>query len=111
MKDVVLLTTKTCSYCKMAKDFLAQNHIQYIEKDINFDAEARNELARRNINGVPTFFIGDDVVVGLDKAKILELVDHRIVECPNCHAKLRVPTDKGAINVRCPKCKSSVALH
>lgn len=107
MKDVTLLTTQTCPYCKMAKEFLAQNHIRFVEKDINFDVEARNELARRNIKGVPTLFIGEDVVVGLDKEKILKLVDHRIVECPNCHTKLRVPTDK-ATNVRCPKCKNNI---
>lgn len=34
--------------------------------------EARQELIKRNIRGVPTFLIGEDVVVGLDKAKILE---------------------------------------
>lgn len=56
--------------------------------------EARNELTRRNISGVPTFLIGEDVVVGLDKAKILELVDHRLIECEECHAKLRVPINK-----------------
>lgn len=111
MKDVTLLTTQTCPYCKMAKEFLVQNHIQFIEKDINFDAKARNELARRNIQGVPTLFIGEDVVVGLDKEKILELVDHRVVECQNCHTKLRVPTNKGTINVRCPKCKTSIGTH
>ncbi|MPN03677.1 hypothetical protein SDC9_150909 [bioreactor metagenome] len=59
---------------------------------------------RRNISGVPTFLIGDDVVVGLDKAKILKLVDHRVVECEQCHSKMRVPIDKGTIKVTCPKC-------
>lgn len=58
----------------MAKEFLAQNKIQYVEKDINVDAEARNELIRRNISGVPTFLIGDEVVVGLDTARIMALV-------------------------------------
>ena len=89
----------------MAKEFLSQNRIHFVEKDINLDAEARGELARRNISGVPTFLIGDDVVVGLDKAKILELVDHRLVACEKCHTKLRVPTKKGALDVTCPKCK------
>ena len=89
----------------MAKEFLSQNRIHYVEKDINIDEEARSELARRNITGVPTFLIGDDVLVGLDKEKILRLVDHRLVACEKCHTKLRVPTKKGAIDVTCPKCK------
>jgi predicted Zn finger-like uncharacterized protein len=107
MKDVILMTTQTCPHCKTAKEFLRQHHIQFVEKDINVDVQARNELARRNIRGVPTIFIGDDVVVGLDKQKILELVDHRVVACPNCQTKLRVPTNKGKITVRCPKCKEN----
>lgn len=63
---------------------------------------------RRKISGVPTFFIGDDVVIGLDKTKILQLVDHRLMECPNCHTKLRVPTNKGQISISCPKCKFKI---
>lgn len=34
------------------------------------------ELQRRKIGGVPTFFIDEEVVVGFDKNKILELVEH-----------------------------------
>lgn len=95
----------------MAKEFLSQNKIHFVEKDINVDAQARDELARRNIRGVPAFLIGDDMVVGLDKAKILELVDHRLLECEQCHQKLRVPIDKGAIKVTCPKCKHAFNLN
>jgi len=62
-------------------------------------------LARKNIRGVPAFFIGEDVVVGFDKTKILALVDHRVTECEQCHAKLRVPIDKGSLKVTCPQCK------
>ena len=89
----------------MAKEFLAQNKISYVEKDINIDGEARQELARRGVRGVPSFLIGDDMVVGLDQARILQLVDHRVIECDQCHANLRVPIDKGSIKVTCPKCK------
>lgn len=73
-------------------------------KDVNEDVEARNEMVRRNIYGVPTFIIGDDVVVGLDKQKILQLVDHRLVACPSCQKKLRVPTDKPGAKMKCPSC-------
>ncbi|MBR0596681.1 glutaredoxin family protein [Sinanaerobacter chloroacetimidivorans] len=108
MKDVTILTTNTCPYCKMAKDFLIQNKIHFIEKDVNVDPQARHEMTSRNITGVPTFLIGNDVVVGLDKMKILELVDHRLVKCPNCNTTIRVPTNEGRISARCPKCKSNL---
>lgn len=88
----------------MAKEFLSQHKIYFVEKDINVDDQARSELIKRHISGVPTFLIGEDVVVGLDKAKILELVDHRVIECEECHTKMRVPLNKGTIKVTCPEC-------
>jgi glutaredoxin len=94
----------------MAKEFLSRNKISFVEKDINVDEEARVELANRNIKGVPTFFIGDDVVIGFDKQKILDLVDHRVIECENCRARMRVPIDKGNLTVTCPKCKHAYNL-
>lgn len=60
---------------------------------------------RRNVRAVPAFLIGDDMVVGLDRAKILGLVDHRLIDCANCGAKLRVPRDKQKLAVTCPRCK------
>lgn len=110
MKDVTVLTTNTCPYCKMAKEFLRQNKIHFVEKDVNTDAQARHEMTSRKITGVPAFIIGNDVVIGLDKAKVLKLVDHRLVSCPNCSTAVRVPTDAGSIRARCPKCKSDLNL-
>lgn len=88
----------------MAKEFLSQKKIHFVEKDINVDEQARAELIRRKISSVPTFMIGEDIVIGLDKAKILQLVDHRVVECEKCRGKMRVPIDKGEITVTCPNC-------
>ena len=110
MKAVTILTTSTCGYCKMAKEFLIQNKIHFIEKDVNVDPSARREMTSRNITGVPTFIIGNDVVVGFDKTRILELVDHRLVKCQNCSTTIRVPTNEGRISARCPKCKSILNL-
>ena len=44
MKDVILFTTQTCPHCKTAKAFLKQNHIQFVEKDVNVDAAAQQEM-------------------------------------------------------------------
>ncbi|MEL7654935.1 MAG: glutaredoxin domain-containing protein [Bacillota bacterium] len=110
MKDVIILTTSTCGYCKMAKDFLTQNKIHFIEKDVNADPQARHEMTSRNITGVPTFIIGNEVVVGFDKTRLLELIDHRLVKCPNCSTAIRVPTKEGRISARCPKCKAALNL-
>lgn len=73
MKQVTMFTTQTWPHCTIAKEFLTQNKIDYVEKDINVDMEARKELKQTNSRVVPTFLIGEDVVMGLDRNKILEL--------------------------------------
>jgi glutaredoxin len=104
MKKVIMYTTQTCPYCRSAKDFLKENKISYTEKNASVDPQAQKEMANLNLRGVPSFLIGEDVVVGLDKEKILNLVDHRMVECPGCKAKLRLPNKKGKVKATCPKC-------
>jgi glutaredoxin len=42
----------------------------YEEKDVTKDMEARNELIKRKVMGVPAFLIGGEMVVGFDKARI-----------------------------------------
>lgn len=95
----------------MAKGFLSQNNIHYEEKNISTDSGARVELQKRNISGVPAFFIGDDVVVGLDKERILQLVDHRVTKCEKCSQKLRVPVNKGRIEISCPNCTHKFSVN
>ncbi len=68
------------------------------------DAEARAQFARMGAAGVPAFLIGSDMVVGLDKARVLALVDHRLATCEKCGTKMRIPVNKGTIKVSCPKC-------
>lgn len=87
-----------------AKKFLAENNIYYIEKDVATDQEAQREMTRRNVGGVPAFLIGDDMVVGLDKGRVLALADHRLVACPECGSKMRLPVNKGKLKVTCSNC-------
>lgn len=74
------------------------------------DKEARTEMLRKKITGVPTFIIGEDIIIGLDKEKILRLVDHRVVECAYCHKKVRVPINKPNITAKCPNCKKIISI-
>ncbi len=94
----------------MGKEFLSQHNIYFIERDINKDTEARMELQKRGISGVPTFLIGDEVVVGFDRAKLLQLIDHRLIQCEQCSQKMRVPVNKGRIKVTCPKCAHELTV-
>jgi len=36
--------------------------------------------------------------------------ENRIISCPNCDQELRVPSNLGALNVKCPSCKETFSL-
>ena len=100
-----MYTSNTCPHCHTAKEYLNENNIEYDEKNISTDIEARKELMKRGIRGVPTFIIDKEVVVGFDEMRIERLLGNVIIECPQCNAKLRLPKDKGKIIISCPSCK------
>ena len=76
MKNVTVYSTPTCPYCTMAKDYLGDNKIDYIEKDVAADEKARDEMVEKsNQMGVPVIAVGDETVVGFDKEKLAQLLD------------------------------------
>ena len=72
MKKVIIYSTPTCVYCKMAKDFFAKNNIAYEEHDVAMDQQAREEMfAKSHQMGVPVIDVDGQIIVGFDK-KVLE---------------------------------------
>ncbi|HBH71632.1 MAG TPA: NrdH-redoxin [Candidatus Yonathbacteria bacterium] len=75
MKEVIIYTTQTCGYCKMAKEFFDANNVQYKDYDVGADLEKRKEMIERSGQmGVPVIFVGDEMTVGFDKAKLSSLL-------------------------------------
>ncbi|NMC57390.1 MAG: glutaredoxin family protein [Eubacteriaceae bacterium] len=74
MKQIIIYTTSKCKYSKMAKKFLDENKIPYVEKDINKDKTAKEEHSKLNLKGVPVFVIGNEVIWGFDKEKLLKFI-------------------------------------
>jgi glutaredoxin len=59
----------------MAKDFFDKNGLSYEEVDVSIDEEAaKSMIEKTNQMGVPVIEIGDEVVVGFDRAKIEEII-------------------------------------
>jgi len=57
------------------KEFLSQNNVAYEEKNVAVDRAARQEmLSLTGRSAVPTVKIGNEVIVGFDKARISELL-------------------------------------
>lgn len=75
MKKVVIYSTPTCVYCNSAKEFFAQNNIQYENFDVSTDLAKRQEMVEKSGQmGVPVIFIDDEMVVGFDKPRLSELL-------------------------------------
>lgn len=68
---VKIYTTKTCGYCKLAKEFLIKNKIIYTEMDVTNDQSAAQEMMDKSGQmGVPVLLIDGQVIIGFDKEKI-----------------------------------------
>ena len=72
--EVKVYTSNTCSYCHMVKEYLEEKGIEYIERNVSTDSEARKELIANGYMGVPVVYIGDEVIQGFDKKKLDELL-------------------------------------
>jgi len=75
MKNVIIYTTQTCVYCKMAKEYFIENNIEYEEKDVAIDSEASEEMIKKTGQlGVPVIDIDGEIIIGFDKEKIENLL-------------------------------------
>lgn len=76
MKDVTIYTTPSCGWCRVAKQFFQHHGVEYSEKDVAADAEARVQMVEKSGQlGVPVIDIGGDVVVGFNQPKLMELLE------------------------------------
>ncbi len=71
MKKVIIYSTPTCIYCKMAKDFFDKHDIKYEEIDVAEDEKAREEMMNKSHQmGVPVIDIEGEIFVGFNRADI-----------------------------------------
>ncbi|MBM7550734.1 glutaredoxin family protein [Peptoniphilus gorbachii] len=74
MSKVTVYTSNTCPYCTMAKDYLKEREVDFEEKNVQTDKEARSELMAMGYTGVPVICIDDEQIVGFDKNRLDELL-------------------------------------
>ena len=75
MKNVTIYSTPSCHFCHMAKDFFKEKGITYTEYDVASDPEKRKELIDKSGQlGVPVILIDNDMVIGFNKPKVVELL-------------------------------------
>lgn len=107
MKKIILYSTSTCPHCKTAKAFLTEKGYVFEEKNAQLDPNVAQEMRQMKMMGVPSFLIGEEVVVGFDPNRIERLLDYTVVSCPQCSRRARVPKGKGKVRITCKQCTTS----
>ena len=79
--NFIIYSTTTCPYCKMLKDYLSSKNIEFTEKLVDQDENAKLEMASVSggFLGVPFSVITKDTgevvtVVGFDKGKLEQVI-------------------------------------
>ncbi len=74
-KQVKVYSTPTCPYCKMAKQFLTENNVQFEDIDVASNQSAAQEMISKSGQmGVPVIEIDGQVTIGFDKGKLKKLL-------------------------------------
>ena len=75
MNKVTIYSTPSCHFCHMAKDFFTEKSVAYEDFDVSTDQAKRQEMIQKSGQlGVPVIIIGNKVIVGFNKPKIVELL-------------------------------------
>lgn len=76
MSNIIIYTTPSCVYCKMAKEFFKDNSVVYKELNVAVDEGARDEMVQKSGQlGVPVIEIDGKIVVGFDRPRLSELLN------------------------------------
>ena len=105
MKTVTVYSSATCGYCHQVKAFLKENGVSYTEKNVDTDATAQKEMMAMKAQGVPVIKVDDEIIMGFNRPRLEALFGKLIAECPQCRTKVRLPRNKGTLQVTCPNCK------
>lgn len=58
---IVLYSTSWCPHCKQAKEYFTKNNIPFINRDVELDDAAMEDLTKKyRSQGVPVLVIGND---------------------------------------------------
>lgn len=71
MANIVIYSTPTCGYCRLAKEYFKSINQPYTEYDVSVDhAKAQEMIAKTGQFGVPVIEVDGKVVIGFDKPRI-----------------------------------------
>ena len=71
---IQIYTTKSCHYCKTAKDYFTSKGLPFEVFDIGEDIVKKQEILDAGYRSVPIIKIDNEVIVGWDKQKVESLL-------------------------------------
>lgn len=73
--SVTIYSTPTCVYCRLAKQFFAENNISFAEIDVAEDSLAAQKMIKLSgQSGVPVIDVDGKIIVGFDKPALKKLL-------------------------------------
>lgn len=71
----MIYSIPTCKYCKSVKKLFEELKVEYRDVDVSEDMAAQQEMIEKTGQvGVPVVVVGDEVVIGYDRAKLKKIV-------------------------------------
>lgn len=75
MKTAIVYSTPTCVWCNRAKEYLRQNHVDFVDLDVSRSRDAAQEMVKKSGQmGVPVLEIDGNIIVGFDRRRIDQLL-------------------------------------
>ncbi len=75
MSNVIVYSSNTCPHCVTAKNYLNEKGVDFEERNVQTNPDARKELMAMGHMGVPVLVINGEEIVGFDQKKIDSLLD------------------------------------
>ena len=72
--DVVLFSRGSCEFSEMVRLHLESRGQRYTERDVDFDAGARDDMLKLGATATPVTVIDGEPIVGFDEEAIDELL-------------------------------------
>jgi glutaredoxin 3 len=74
--QVVMYSTRSCPYCQKARAYFDRIGQEYVDKDVESDDDARDELMSltHGNRGVPVIVVGDDMIQGWSQTRVEQML-------------------------------------
>lgn len=72
--DIRMISSETCGWCTAARRWMTQQRVPFDECFIERDAQCAADYRALGGRGTPTLLVRGQVVLGFDRARIIEIV-------------------------------------